>query len=299
MAPLHQITTCLWFDNQAEEAVKFYTGLFEDGQVGQITRYGKEGKDIHGMPEGSVMTMAFEIGGQRFTALNGGPHFTFNPSVSFFIVCETEKELDTLWSALSEGGTVLMPLDKYEWSERYGWVNDRFGLSWQIALGDLEDVGQKITPSLLFVGDQAGHAEEAIKLYTSVFKDAEVVGILKNTAGDDEVEGTVKHAQFTLNGQVFMAMDSSLDHDFSFNEAISFVVNCKTQQEVDYYWDMLSEGGEEGPCGWLKDKFGLSWQVVPTMLAEAMSDAGKAEKITKAFMQMKKLDIKTLEAAIA
>ncbi|MFC4870781.1 VOC family protein [Negadavirga shengliensis] len=299
MAPLHPITTCLWFDNQAEEAVKFYTGLFEDGQVSQITRYGKEGKDIHGMAEGSVMTMAFEIGGQRFTALNAGPHFTFNPSVSFFIVCETEKELATLWSALSERGTVLMPLDKYDWSERYGWVNDRFGLSWQVALGKLEDVGQKITPSLLFVGDQAGRAEEAIKLYTSVFKDAEVVGILKNTAVDDGVEGTVKHAQFTLNGQVFMAMDSSLEHDFSFNEAISFVVNCKTQEEVDYYWEMLSEGGEEGPCGWLKDRFGLSWQVVPVMLAEAMRDAGKAEKITKAFMQMKKLDIKRLEAAIA
>lgn len=294
-----KITTCLWFDHNAEEAVGFYTSLFKDGQVNQIARYGKEGYDVHGMPEGSVMTMAFEIGGQHFTALNGGPHVKFNPSVSFYLVCGSEKEMDLLWSKLSVGGTVLMPLDKYPWSEKYGWLNDRYGLSWQITLGRMEDVGQKITPCLMFVGDQAGRAEEAINRYTTVFKDASIRSIFRYEAGENDVEGTVKHAQFTLDGQVFMAMDSSLGHDFSFNEAISFVVHCQSQREVDFYWEMLVDEGEEGPCGWLKDKFGVSWQVVPTMLTAAMGDANKAEKLTKAFMQMKKLDIKTLEEAIA
>ena len=154
------ITSCLWFDTQAEDAAKFYCSVFKNSKMGKVTRYGKEGFEIHGQPEGKVMTADFELEGSKFVALNGG----------------------------------------------------------------------------------------------SIFK---------------------------------------------FSEAISFQVHCETQDEIDYYWSKLSEGGQESHCGWLKDKFGLSWQVVPAKLIEILSgqDAARAQRVTKAFLQMKKFDLATLERA--
>lgn len=248
----------LWFDDQAEEAANFYTSLFDNSGIGTITRYGKEGFETHGQPEGSVMTVDFELAGQQFIGLNGGPHFSFTPAISFFVVCETEAELDELWEKFSEGGSVLMELDRYDWSEKYGWVEDRFGLSWQISLGKLEDVDhQKITPSLMYVNEDS-QAEEAVDFYTSAFSDSDITGIHRYSAGDDQPEGSVAHAQFTLDGKVFMAMDSSPEHaDFTFNEAISLLINCESQEEVDYFWSVLTEGGDPKAqqCGWLKDRF--------------------------------------------
>ncbi len=289
----------LWFDYQAEEAARFYTSLFRDSSVGRIARFTEEGHEIHGQPAGSVVTVEFEIAGLSIIALNGGPHFSFNPSISFFVVCETEPEIDALWSALSEGGEALMPLEKYDWSEKYGWVRDRYGLTWQLSQGDLSEVGQKVTPSLLFVGDQHGRAEEAVKFYTSVFENSEIVGILRNGPGEEDAEGTVKHAQFSLNGEVFMAMDSGLDHGFTFNEAISLLIQCEDQQEVDYFWDRLTAGGEIQQCGWLKDKFGVAWQVSPAELGDMVHDPDEAKvaRVTRAFLQMKKFDIEALRRA--
>ena len=157
-----KITPCLWFDSQAEEAARFYVSIFDDSRIGRISRYGEEGHEIHGRQAGSVMTVEFELEGQSFVALNGGPHFTFS-------------------------------------------------------------------------------------------------------------------------------------------EAISFQVHCETQEEIDFFWNRLGEGGQEGPCGWLKDRFGLSWQVVPAVLPEMLmdADAAKAQRVTKAFLQMRKFDIAALERACA
>ena len=298
---MQTITPFLWFDNQAEEAVSFYTSIFEDGKESGATRYGESGSEISGKPRGSVMTVPFKLERQSFIALNGGPHFTFNPSISFFVTCETEEEVDRLWKKLNDGGSTLMELQKYEWSEKYGWLQDRHGLSWQIFLGRLADVGQKVTPSLLFVGKQHGRAEEAVKFYTSIFKDSRTDGILRYASGEDGQEGTVKHAQFALNNHVYMAMDGGLDHAFAFNEAISFVVNCATQEEIDYYWKALSEGGDPNAqrCGWLKDRFGVSWQIVPTILGQLMqgSDAKKSERMMNALLKMTKLNMEELQRA--
>jgi predicted 3-demethylubiquinone-9 3-methyltransferase (glyoxalase superfamily) len=153
-----KITPCFWFDNQAEEAAIFYVSVFRNSRIENISRYGKEGHEIHGRTSGTVMTVSFILNGQPFLALNGGPLFKFNESVSF---------------------------------------------------------------------------------------------------------------------QVF----------------------CESQEEIDYYWDNLSQGGEEGQCGWLKDKFGLSWQVIPSILSELMSDPVRSEKVTAAFLQMKKFDIEKLRQA--
>jgi len=159
---MQKITPFLWFDHQAEEAVKFYTSIFKNSRIGKIARYGEEAEKIAGRPKGSVMTVEFQLEGQEFVALNGGPHFKFT-------------------------------------------------------------------------------------------------------------------------------------------EAISFVVNCQTQEEVDYYWEKLSEGGKEVQCGWLKDKYGLSWQIVPTVLGELLSDedAAKSQRVMQAMLKMVKLDIKKLQDAYA
>jgi predicted 3-demethylubiquinone-9 3-methyltransferase (glyoxalase superfamily) len=119
-----KITPCLWFDNQAEEAARFYTSIFKNSRIGKITRYGKEGFEIHGKPEGSVMTVEFEINGQPFTALNGGPIFKFNEAVSFQVICETQAEIDYYWEKLTPGGD--------EKAQQCGWLKDKYGLSWQV-----------------------------------------------------------------------------------------------------------------------------------------------------------------------
>lgn len=248
------------------------------------------------------MTVEFNLAGYELIALNAGPLFNFNPSISFFVVCDSEEEVNRLWETLSDRGMALMPLDRYDWSPRYGWVQDRYGITWQLSLGKLEDVGQKITPTLMYVGDQAGRAEEAVNFYTSVFKNSKIDGISRYTGNEGaDPEGHVKHAQFSLDGEKFMVMDSALEHQFGFNEAISLLVSCDSQEEVDYYWKKLADGGEEGPCGWLKDKFGVSWQISPVRLVEMLYDPDPARvgRVTNAFMKMKKLDIATLEAAFA
>jgi predicted 3-demethylubiquinone-9 3-methyltransferase (glyoxalase superfamily) len=130
MASSQKITPCLWFDKEAEEAARFYVSLFRDGRIGEISRYGKEGFEIHGRPEGSVMVVGFEIEGQSFTALNGGPHFQFSPAISFQVPCDTQEEIDYYWEKLSAGGQI----------QQCGWVTDRFGVSWQIFPAGLPDM---------------------------------------------------------------------------------------------------------------------------------------------------------------
>jgi predicted 3-demethylubiquinone-9 3-methyltransferase (glyoxalase superfamily) len=289
---MQKITPFLWFDDNAEEAVNFYVSVFGNSKTVSVTRFGEAGPG----PKGSVLTVKFELEGQQFTALNGGPRFKFTPAVSFYVACETPQEVDKLWEELSEGGTALMPLDKYPFSEKYGWVADKFGLSWQL---NLASFGQRITPCLMFVGEQNGKAEEAMNFYVSLFKNSTVDRVERYVAGEPNVEGAVKHGVFSLSGQKFIAMDGGKDHPFTFTEAQSFVVDCKAQEEVDEFWAKLSEGGQESQCAWLKDKYGLSWQIVPTVLIEMLQDKDpeKAKRVMEAMLRMTKIDIATLKQA--
>jgi predicted 3-demethylubiquinone-9 3-methyltransferase (glyoxalase superfamily) len=210
--------------------------------------------------------------------------------------CETEPEVDELWAKLTEGGTVLMELGNYPFSEKFGWVADKFGVSWQLMLAGQP---QKITPFLMYIGEQQGKAEEAMNFYTSLFQNSGINNIVRYGPGEEETEGTVVHAAFSLNGQEFMAMDSGQEHAFTFTPAISFFVNCATRGEVDELWDKLSQGGEPGPCGWLKDKYGVSWQIIPTILGELLSDPdpAKSQRVMAAMLQMNKIDIDALKQA--
>lgn len=289
---MQKIVPFLWFDNQAEEAVNFYTTIFKDSKIGAVTRY-REGMPL---PEGTVMTVDFEIAGQEFGALNGGPEFNFTPAVSFFVYCETREEIDALWNNLLKGGEVMMELDEYPFSERYGWVMDRYGVTWQLSLAG---VPQKIAYSLLFVDDLNGRAEEAVNFYVSQFNNAKIDLIDRYTADDGEREGTVQFASFQLEGQEFTAMDGGGGHHFTFTHGISFMIKCEGQNEVDYFWDNLSRGGEIEQCGWLRDRFGVSWQVVPAILNDLLNDPDerRAKQVTQALLQMKKIDIAQLQEA--
>jgi predicted 3-demethylubiquinone-9 3-methyltransferase (glyoxalase superfamily) len=299
---VQKIIPNLWFDSQAEEAAKFYTSLFKNSRIGKMTRYGKAGYEIHRQPEGQVMTIEFDLEGQAFLGLNGGPVFTFTPAISFLVACKTKDEVDALWTELSKGGTALMELGEYPFSERYGWTQDRFGLSWQVMAMGGRSITHKIISTLMYVGAVAGRAEEAINFYASVFRNPKVGDILRYGQGEEpDKEGTIKHVGFTLEGQEFAAMDSAHEHKFGFNEAVSLVVRCESQAEIDYYWDKLIVGGDPQAqvCGWLKDKFGVSWQVTPTILEAMLLDPDKAkvERVTEAFLKMKKFDIEELKKA--
>jgi len=299
-----KILPVLWFGRKAQEAARFYAGIFTNSRLGNTSRYGKGGAEVSRMPEGSVMTVEFEIEKQSFIGLNGEPLFKFNPSICFLVACKTRGEVDALWAKLSErGGPALMELGTYPFSERYGWTQDRYGLSWQVMLMGERGAKQKIIPTLMFVGEQCGNAETAVDLYTGIFGHSAMGEIARYGRGEgQEEEGTVKHASFTLEGQQFAAMDSAREYSFSFNEAISFMVQCQNQREIDYYWgQLIGHGGHEGVCGWLKDKFGVSWQVTPAVLGEMLRDPDKdkVERVTRAFLKMKKLDIGELERAYA
>ena len=298
MTPGSRIVPCLWFDDQAESAAAFYVSTFPAGRITSTSRYPDSVDIPSGKPPGSVLTAAFELAGQPFTALNGGPQFVPNPSISFFVHVETAAEADRLYTALVEGGQALMPLDAYPWSERYAWVQDRHGISWQIITGRRPPGAAIVVPCLMFAGKQHGRAAEAALVYAAIFPGGRVEHLEPYAAGEGP-EDTIKHGRFVLGEQQMIAMDSHVSHDITFNEAVSLQVMCEDQDEVDYYWARLTEGGEPGPCGWLKDRFGVSWQVVPSGIGQWLTggDSVARQRAFTAMLGMTKLDITALQRA--
>lgn len=290
---MQKIKPFLWFDDKAEQAANFYTSIFQTAKMGDIS-YLEDGRP--GM-ERKVLKLNFTLAGLEIFALNGGPEFTFTPALSFYVTCQDEAEINAFWEKLSAGGFVLMEFGQYPFSEKFGWVADKFGLSWQL---NLERQPQKAIPCFLFVGEQAGRAEEAMRLYTSLFEDSQISRIERYAEGEGDTVGNVKHARFLLAGQEFIAMDSGAYHQFNFTPAFSFFVECKDQQEVDYFWDnLIANGGTPSQCGWLTDKFGVSWQIVPTALGQMLNDSDpeRAYRATQAMLKMTKIEIHELEEA--
>jgi predicted 3-demethylubiquinone-9 3-methyltransferase (glyoxalase superfamily) len=291
-----KIVPHLWFDREAQEAAIFYVSVFAEGS--RLTG----GSEIPDTPSGDAFSVSFELCGQEFRAISAGPYFKFNPSISFLVSCRSTTEVDRLWQALIQGGTPLMPLDTYPFSRHFGWLADRYGLSWQIMVEEEAKVLQKISPALLFVGPVCGKTEEAVHFYTSLFPNSRLVDMERYGKGEDPApEGTVKQARFILDNQLFRAMDSAYPHEFAFNEAISFMVLCDSQVEIDHYWEALSAVPEAEQCGWLKDRFGVSWQIVPSSLGEMMQsgDPEVVARVTQAFLKMKKFNLESLQRAYA
>ncbi|MBI4149591.1 VOC family protein [Candidatus Woesearchaeota archaeon] len=283
-----KIVPHLWFDKEAVEAAEFYTSVFDNSKINFKTQ-------IHDTPSGDCDIVGFQIKGYDFMAISAGPLFKINPSISFHAKCRTVEDVDKLWEKLSVGGTVMMELGEYPFSKRYGWIQDKYGVSWQVIYAE-GDSTQRITPVLMFTRDVCGKAEEAVEFYTSVFPGSKSQVFARYTKGEKpDKEGTVKYAQFVLEGQEFGAMDSAHEHKFAFNEAVSLMVNCKDQKEIDYFWGKLSAVPEAEQCGWVKDKYGVSWQIVPSNMGALMSK--NPEKTTPAMLKMKKIIIADLRKA--
>jgi predicted 3-demethylubiquinone-9 3-methyltransferase (glyoxalase superfamily) len=277
-----QITPCLWFNGQAQEAATTYCAVFANTKI----------------TAQSPIVTAINVSGQSITLLDGGPEYKPNPSISLYYICETEAEFERIWNTLRKDGNELMPTGKFLDAEKFSWLTDKYGISWQLAVSNISDTGQKITPCFVFSGNQYGRADEAITHYTSIFTKSNVDGIIRYGKNElPDTEGKVKHAQLTVNGQKLKLMESKDKHGFQFTEGVSLTIHCESQQEVDYYWEKLTESGEESIGGWLKDKFGVSWQIIPTMLSKIMSDPAKAGKAAKAFMSMRKLNIEQIVQA--
>jgi len=290
---MKNITPFLWFDNQAEKALNFYISVFKDARIKNLKFYGKEGPG----KEGTVKSCTFILEGLEIMAIDGGPEFHFTPAISFFINCDTEFEADELWNKLSNEGTALYDMDKRPFGTRYGWLQDKFGIFWQI---NLISSAQKIVPFLTFAGKQSGRAQEAVEFYVSVFDHSDIIAIYLYQADEGGVEGKVKHCRFLLYDQEFLAMDGGAEKDLEFNPATSLFVQCETQEEIDSFWEKLSaQGGEQGVCGWLTDRFGVSWQVVPAALDGWLndSDSERAKRVMDALLKMRKIEIEGLRQA--
>lgn len=290
---MQKIVPHLWYDTKAKEAALFYVSLFDNSHLVQAN-------SIPDTPSGDAETVSLELCGQEFQAISAGPYFTINPSISLMVACVSKDEVDALWKALSTGGVALMPLDEYHFSKWFGWVQDRYGLSWQLNLFEGERPAQKITPHLLFSDEARGRAEEAIRYYCSVFSNSKI-GVVRRY-GDEEsnsLKGKINFASFSLCGQDFSAMDNSYDAEFNFNEAFSFIINCRDQSEIDYFWNKLSAVPEAEQCGWVKDQFGVSWQIIPECMGRMMEsgDENQIQRVTEAFLKMKKFDVQALQNA--
>ena len=291
---MERIVPHLWFNGNAKEAVNFYRTLFDDSKMMLEQK-------LDGTPSGeNAAYYEFTLAGQLFGALNGGPHFTFNPAISISVNCETIEETEVLWQKLIEGGRALMPLQEYTFSKLYGWVEDKYGLSWQVIYTEGFEYEQKITMQLMFSGHMTGKANEAIKYYTDLFKDGVIGDIHEYEEGQAvQEDAKISHANFSILDTEILASDNGTQTDYTFNEAISLMVLCVTQAEIDYYWEKLSADPEAEQCGWLKDKFGVSWQIVPANMNELMSRGTQAQidAVTQEFLKMKKLDKNHLERA--
>jgi predicted 3-demethylubiquinone-9 3-methyltransferase (glyoxalase superfamily) len=296
---MQKIIPHLWFDTQAKEAAQFYCEVFPNSKVlSTLTLRGTPGSDTD--------IVSFNLNGHDFMAISAGPLFQFNPSISFLLNFDpsqddnAQQRLEELWSKLSDGGTTLMPLQEYPYSKLYGWVQDRYGVTWQLMLTDPAGEPRPfIIPSLLFSADNTNKAEAAMQYYLSVFKDTKP-GTSARYAEDTgpAKKGSLMFADFMLENQWFAVMDSGVEQPFTFNEAISLLINCDTQEEIDYYWQ-LSAVPEAEQCGWLKDKYGVSWQASPVAMNDMMNNGTpeQLDRVTQAFLKMKKFNLAELEKA--
>lgn len=298
---MQKIIPHLWFDTEAVEAAEFYVSAFGNDSV--ITHQ----STLTNTPSGDCDIVSFDLCGYSFMAISAGPYFKINPCISFMLNFDPSKDpdarkhLDALWEKLSDGGKALMDLDKYPFSDRYGWIQDKYGVNWQLILTKPEGEPRPfIIPSLMFTGDNTGNANEAIDFYVSVFKDSKRGLTAPYPEGaSPEPAAKIMFAEFMLEGQWFTAMDSGHMHNFTFNEGISLLISCNNQEEIDEYWGKLSAVPEAEQCGWLKDKYGVSWQISPALINETMQsgDQEKINRVTQAFLKMKKFDLAALEKA--
>lgn len=291
----------LWFNHTAREAVDHYLEIFPDSSEVSVSHYPTEGLlDFQQDLAGDVLEIQFRIGDLTFSAINAGGEFRPNSSISFLLNFDPSRDpdarghLDQLWERLTADGLVGMELSSYPFSSHYGWVEDRYGVNWQLMLTNPDgDPRPFVTPELMFPHAQT-QTTEAIELYTGLFENSGT-GVIARYSELDELPSeetspqALAYADFTLAGQWFAAMDSAVPQDVTFTEGVSLVALCPDQAEIDRLWAVLSTVPEAEQCGWCKDQFGVSWQIVP----QDMPDFSQPEAFGR-LLGMKKLVIADL-----
>lgn len=291
---MQKVVPNLWFDHNASEAVEFYLSVFENSKVISQMNYPKteeEGlADFQKEFAGQVLSINFSLNSFEFVAINADDTFKPNPSISFFYTCRTKEESDTMWEKLKTGGKSLMEIGEYPFSKYYGWVQDKYGYSWQLILENLEGkTGARIMPSLLFTNEASGKAFEAMEFYTSVFPNSKIGSNVNRYTNETAPgrEGEIAFADFQILGEWLAAMDGGNGHEFKFSPAVSLLVNCDDQEEINEYWEKLSATPEAEQCGWLVDKYGVSWQISPGNMEELL----KKPDAFRRLLGMKKIEI--------
>lgn len=297
---MQNIVPNLWANGNAVEMGDFYAEAFPGASLRVTSSYPTEGllefqKPLAGLP----LVVEVDLGDFTVMIINAGPEFSINPAISITVTFDPRQEGSKqdqakLWEALCAGGTVLMPLDQYPFSTQYGWVQDKFGMTWQLIeldglqVGDEQQSAPKFIPSLLFGAAAQNRAKEAAEYYTALLGDpASLSAMSYETQTGPATAESIMYADFELMGQIFSVMDSGAEQDFSFTEGVSLMVNCPDQSEIDRLWAALSAVPEAEQCGWCKDKFGVSWQIVPANMDDLMERPGAFEKL----LAMKKLVI--------
>lgn len=271
------IYPCIWFDHQAHEAADFYCHIFKRSR--KLSR--------------NDFASTFEINGSKFMTMNGGPKYKANQAISYYVYCDKEIEIERIYNLLKEDGQIIMPLDTYPWSEKYAWVCDKYGVSWQLDIDKIVSY-QKIVPCLLFVNNKNEMVKESIDFYSSVIENSKILVEAPHSEESGMPKGSLLFAQCKLNGVIFNFMSSTMHHDFDFSHGNSLVYECKDQMEIDHLWGKLGEHGVYERCGWLQDKYGVSWQVIPQILQKLVADPEKGQKVIQAFIPMTKFEIDKL-----
>lgn len=299
---MQKIIPNIWYTGNAEEAGVFYASVFDDATSAVTARYPDEVPDWQAEFAGAALVVDVEIGGYHLSLINAGGEFHPNPSISFMLNFDpvmfggdeaaARARMDALWARLADGGTALMDIDKYDWSKRYGWVQDRYGVSWQLMLTDPEgDPRPFVIPQLMFSADVVGQARDAATCYVDLFDDAEMGLIAQYPAPSGAAPaGSIMFGEFRIGEQWFSMMDDGSGGSSPFTPAISLEVQCRDQAEIDRYWDALTAQPEAEQCGWLADKWGVSWQIVPANMGELMQRPNAYQHM----LEMKKIVIDEL-----
>lgn len=298
---MQKIVPNIWFNGNAQEAVEWYVDIFGgESRIIETAHYpetSEEGlADFQQELAGKVLSIDFQLGDMRFVAINAGNEFRPNAAISFMVNFDPSRDdkaqenLDVLWAKLNtSGATVRMPLDTYDFSQHYGWAEDKYGVNWQLILTDPDGEPRPfIIPSLMFAGPVLGRTQEAREYYASVFEDSKLGDVYRYPETNEIfIRDQIMWSELQLAGQWFVMNDGGPQQDFTFSEGVSLAVMCKDQTEIDYYWDKLSAQPEFEQCGWCKDQFGVSWQIVPHDVNELMKRSGAY----KVMMEQKKIEL--------
>ncbi|CQR25250.1 glyoxalase/bleomycin resistance protein/dioxygenase superfamily protein [Streptococcus varani] len=276
----------LWFDREALEAAQLYTSPFPDSHMDWT-------HDLTDTPSGDAVLVQFQLANLTLAAISAGPYFKLNESTSLMVHFQNKDELDRIFETLSEAGRVLMPLGEYPFNSYYVWLEDQFGLSWQFFYSPENSRAVQLEICLLFSQEQVGQVRSFLEKAQALFPNSQI-GTVNHYQENEkqEAKAQINYGELLLNQQRLVVMENGFGGENSFNEAFSLMVYTDSQEETQRLYQQLSHVPESEQCGWVKDEFGISWQIVPRPLMDAYQILSKEEMkpVHDAILTMKRLN---------